>query len=596
MCNFNTEIENTQKEHNRISSQYKRIGDVKIIVCFIGIITFIYNRGNASVLGWLIFAVLCILFILLFVQHENVSRKKDYIEAKLQVLDKYHLRATGDWTTFEDTGEEILSEKSYLEKDLDIIGDKSLFQYLCVANTVEGKKKLAEYLMQQDIDYEQIEERKSAVKELIEKHDFRLEIETFGTLSKRRRKDVNDEWYYGFIECLQDNRKRTRKRFHVTAVIMPVITLLILYSVYAKNLHYGFLVLCLLLQMVVAYYASYQNRDIINKLFRFCLGLDNMIDMVQCIAVESFESSLMKKIQKEINGDNNLLVGIRKLRSINDKLALQKNIYVHVFLQMLFLYDVHCIRELEKWKSVYGNDFRKLYLVIGKVEALLSLGSIALTRDVAFSEISNSRKPIFQAADMYHPLIDTEKVVSNTIDVTKGVNIITGSNMSGKSTFMRTIGINMVLAYAGAPVCAKEMHISIMKLFTCMRITDDVFLGRSSFYAEVLRLKSIVKYSTKNAPMLIIIDEIFKGTNSTDRITGAKEVVRKLCKSHIMLFVSTHDLEICSLIDEKEIQGNNYHFLERYEENEIIFDYKIKDGKCNSKNAKYILRMAGLLD
>lgn len=290
-----------------------------------------------------------------------------------------------------------------------------------------------------------------------------------------------------------------------------------------------------------------------------------------------------------------MITGIHKLNRIKDKFSMQRNPYIHIFLQLLFMYDVHCVRELESWKGVYGNSFRKIYMVIGEIESLLSLGIPALLQGVTFANILDCDRPVFQAKDIYHPLINSGEAVSNTIDVTKGVNIITGSNMSGKSTFMRTMGINLVLAYAGAPVCASEMNISLMNVCTCMRVTDDVFLGRSSFYAEVLRIKSIVDYSDKGMPLFIIIDEIFKGTNSIDRVTGAKEIVKRLSKPHIILFISTHDLEICSLIDNCEVQGNNYHFLEAYRDNEIVFDYKIKSGKCNSRNAKYILKMAGLI-
>ena len=153
---------------------------------------------------------------------------------------------------------------------------------------------------------------------------------------------------------------------------------------------------------------------------------------------------------------------------------------------MFLMFDLQCINQLKKWKRVYGKNLKKLFKVIGEIEALLSLGVIALNREVTFGNVIENSTPVLFAREIYHPLIDSEKVVSNSINASKGINIITGSNMSGKSTFMRTIGINLVLAYAGAPVCAKEMKVSLMEIYTCMRVTDDVFQGKSSFYAEVL--------------------------------------------------------------------------------------------------------------
>ena len=167
--------------------------------------------------------------------------------------------------------------------------------------------------------------------------------------------------------------------------------------------------------------------------------------------------------------------------------------------------------------------------------------------------------------------------------------------MSGKTTFMRTIGVNCILAYAGAPVCANKMIVSNMKIFTSMRVQDDVSKGISTFYAEVLRIKQIIEYSYKNEPMLVLIDEIFKGTNSADRIVGATEIIKALNKEHIICLVSTHDFELCSLVEKAEILGSNYHFEEFYRNNELHFDYKIKPGRCRTTNAKHILRMAGLM-
>lgn len=192
------------------------------------------------------------------------------------------------------------------------------------------------------------------------------------------------------------------------------------------------------------------------------LGIDNVMEMLQCIVEETFESSSLKNIQCELN---------------------YKNI-----LQMFLMYDVHCLRKLENWKKNYGGSFQKIYEIIGEMEALLSLSTIALDREVVFPEFSDSRTPVFEATDMYHPLIEREKVVSNTIKVDKGINIITGSNMSGKSTFLRTMGINMVLAYAGAPVCAKEI---IKKLNKDYKIKNGKCKSKNAKY--ILKMAGLIE-------------------------------------------------------------------------------------------------------
>lgn len=172
--------------------------------------------------------------------------------------------------------------------------------------------------------------------------------------------------------------------------------------------------------------------------------------------------------------------------------------------------------------------------------------------------------------------------------------VITGSNMSGKTTLLRTIGINLVLAYAGSPVCAKEFNCSIMDIFTSMRVKDDISTGVSTFYAELIRIKMIIEHVKKQSPMIFLIDEIFRGTNSNDRISGAKNIISNLYKEWIIGLISTHDFELCEMENEKHINVKNYHFSEYYENNKIIFDYKLKQGRCNTTNAKYLMRLVGV--
>ena len=268
-----------------------------------------------------------------------------------------------------------------------------------------------------------------------------------------------------------------------------------------------------------------------------------------------FNSKYLKELQGRLQGDTSLTIGLEKLNHLNEAFLLQRNPYIHIPLQMLTMYDLHCMNQLDKWKSIYGKSITELFFVVGEIEALLSLSVLARDKLVVFPKIEDRKSVLFEGQDIN---------LNN-----KGV-ILTGSNMSGKTTFLRTIGVNVVLAYAGAPVCAKSMRLSCMKLFTSMRVQDDVSKGISSFYAEVLRIREMVEYSKRQKPMLVLIDEIFKGTNSADRITGAKEILKGLNKDYIIAVVSTHDFELCSLVEDKEIKGKNHHFEEYYEKDNIL--------------------------
>ena len=200
--------------------------------------------------------------------------------------------------------------------------------------------------------------------------------------------------------------------------------------------------------------------------------------------------------------------------------------------------------------------------------------------------------------NVYHPLIDPETVIANDADISGRLTIITGSNMSGKTTFMRTVAINMVLSYIGAGVCADKFSVPYMKIFTSMRVMDDVAGGISTFYAEILRIKAMAEYvaGKSSVPAICLIDEIFKGTNSADRIVGAEEALKKLSEGNAMVIVTTHDFELCDLKKQNGEPADNYHFEEHYENGELKFDYKIRDGRCKTRNAMAILKMAGLME
>ncbi len=204
----------------------------------------------------------------------------------------------------------------------------------------------------------------------------------------------------------------------------------------------------------------------------------------------------------------------------------------------------------------------------------------------------NPRGAKIEAQELGHPLINRDVRVNNDLSMKENIFIITGSNMSGKTTFLRTIGINLVLAYVGAPVFSKKMECSLLDIYTSMRITDDLKNGISTFYGELIRIKEIIEGGKNNKNMIFLIDEIFRGTNSKDRITGAEAVIKNLSKAGVIGALTTHDLELCSLSEHSGIK--NYHFSEYYKENKIYFDYKLKVGRSNTTNAKYLMRIVGI--
>lgn len=595
MLDNNEIIKDVDKNYYKICRLSNRIANTRLLITFIGILCFIISIIEKNRISFIFFVFSCLVFITLIIIHEAIKKKKIYLEAKLWVFQKRNARIQNTWREFDENGNDFLEEEMVVESDLDIFGLNSLYQYICTAHTQEGRKILADYLKNQEFDKDNISLRQEAVKELIDKNDITTEIETLSRVIGINCKKNTKEWYEAFVSYLKREDSLISKRLYRGSILFSLFTLLMFVLSLKGYFSVSYALMLFFIQLALGYYSSYKNNKVINDVFRFCNNMEEYYNIVEYIQTVKFESTYINKLCAPIKSSKEATKGIKKLNFLKEAFLVRSNPYIHIVLQLFLMYDIHCIFALEKWKKNYKDSIKDLFSIIGEVEALTSLTAIAYNRDICFPTFDEESSVIFEADNISHPLIPLDAVVSNSIKIHKATGIITGSNMSGKTTFMRTIGVNCILAYAGAPVCANKMIVSNMKIFTSMRVQDDVSKGISTFYAEVLRIKQIIEYSYKNEPMLVLIDEIFKGTNSADRIVGATEIIKALNKEHIICLVSTHDFELCSLVEKAEILGSNYHFEEFYRNNELHFDYKIKPGRCRTTNAKHILRMAGLM-
>jgi DNA mismatch repair ATPase MutS len=318
--------------------------------------------------------------------------------------------------------------------------------------------------------------------------------------------------------------------------------------------------------------------------------------MMKRFEKHNFKSSHIKKIKDGIKNKKGLEVfkQIDKLSSIIDSISNRRNLF-YAFFNILALWDFQNIIALERWKQKSGHLLKKWFDALGKIEALASLAVIRFENpEWVMPSICEENETILAAKDIGHPLLTGKRIYNDfTIDNKIKVLLITGSNMSGKSTLLRTAGINLVLAYAGAPVCARWFQASLMEINTCMRVSDNLGENISSFYAEILRIKKIVTEADTGRRVFFLLDEIFKGTNSLDRHTGAKVLINKLCLTNSIGLVSTHDLELCELEREND-KIINYHFQEYYKDGRIYFDYKLRPGPSTTRNARYLMHLAGI--
>lgn len=585
----------------------KKLGSEKIkykkwnnILSFLRLIAFFIALGctyflivnTFSVFSLMSVILSYILFIYLLIQYNNLDLKIKRTDYMIEINEKYIHRIEGKWIEFEDNGEEYLNVKHPYSSDLDIFGAKSLFQLINTTNTFIGRQKLVKYLENPLKDIKEIVKRQNAVKELGHKNGFCEELECEGMWSKKSKENPGKLFEYA------ENKNKLFKSELIKYMVflLPIIFIGSTFVIFFNKLWSIFFIVLLLFTIHLGLYAFafMKITPVLNLVYSFKNDIEAYVNILELIEKQEFKDEYLNELKTALFSEKkSVLKSVKELNKIVENISLRYNM-AFTPISIILMWDYQCLFSLEKWKKDYGNDIRQWIETIGEFESLSSLSVLCkLNPNWTFPSFYEE-KCIISAKEMGHPLIDSEKRICNDVDMTNSIFIITGSNMSGKTTFLRTIGINLVLSYAGAPVCAENFDCTIMDIFTSMRIEDDLNEGISTFYAELLRIKIIIEELNKKEPMIFLIDEIFRGTNSNDRIIGAKNVLKNLNKEWVIGGISTHDFELCDLEFDDKVRIKNYHFRESYTNNNIIFDYKLKRGRSNTTNAKYLMRMVGI--
>ncbi|PJI08957.1 MULTISPECIES: MutS-related protein [Clostridium] len=589
---FIDKIEQLKIEKTKLKQNYNMMSLMRFCV-FIAAVSFTYFLVKTPSIFILLGAVLSyVLFVYILKIHGNISENLLIINSLIDVNEKYLKRIDGTWTSFDDCGEEFKEEGYPYLSDLDIFGKKSLFQLINTTKTFLGRKKLVKALKNPEKDVKKIKLRQKAVNELKEKFDFCQRIEAHG--GEDNLKSSPEELF----SDLKDTRRLFKNLWFQNFIrVLPVISIVVsIVIIYMRMRNYYWVIGALfVLHMFINVIGYLKIAPVLSRVYKIRNDLKSYFRILDDIEKEEFKSDYLTNLKASLYFDNKPAYKIFKsLTSITEKLEFKNNIFGYIIFGIIMLWDYQCIYEFQSWKEKYGLEALKWIDIIGEIESLSSLAVIAqLNNHMVFPEIAGEGL-VFDGKEVGHPLIAEDKRVNNDVDMTDKIFIITGANMAGKTTFLRTVGINLVLAYAGAPVCASSLKCSVVDIYTSMRITDDLNNGMSTFYVELMRIKKMIENVKKKAPMLFLIDEIFHGTNANDRIAGAKKVLQILNEPWIFGLISTHDFELCELEDDKKSRIVNYHFSETYLENKILFDYKIKTGPSDTTNAKYLMKMIGI--
>ncbi|HAP58127.1 MAG TPA: DNA mismatch repair protein MutS, partial [Cytophagales bacterium] len=538
-------------------------------------------------LGLLIFIVL---FVVLIRKHQSLRRNRDQARIREQINAEELLRLQGKLHDLE-SGEEFLDAEHPYINDLDVFGSNSLFQLLNHTTTPTGKSTLANWL-QKAASPEEIRSRQAVVRELGPKIEERQQWQILGRY--HAKEDLNMEGFYQWLE--QPNQVLGKSLWNIVRWVLPAISLVLWTAFGLGHLSFGQAGLGLVLNMAV-----------LGRWFNYSLAVQRSADQ-SIHALKGYEG-LLRAIEKynpqserlrtlyaplEVSGTAASKI-LGQLKVILDRFDSRANL-VYILANIFFVLDLHGLWGAERWRSKYKAAVRQWFDVVGEWETLASLaGAHYRHPDWVIPEISETHFQL-QTQKLGHPLIPSSKRVANdfTLEKRGTIAVVTGSNMAGKSTFLRTVGVNSVLAYSGASVCADSMTLSVMQLFTSMRTQDNLEESISSFFAELRRIRQLLeRLGSHPEPVLFMLDEILKGTNSQDRHRGAAGLVKQLNQEIAMGLISTHDLELGELAEEME-GVVNYSFNSKVEGEDIRFDYLLTDGLCQEFNAAALMSKMGI--
>jgi len=521
--------------------------------------------------------------------HGRVKKQKQLKQRLLEINREEKTRLCHDFEGINDAIESLNEDHPYAA-DLDIFGRNSLFQLINRAGTSGGLSMVKLWLLNA-ASKNTLEQRQDAVKELIPLIDWRQKMQAYG--SKNVKKKLNEQSFYDWLQ----GEDIIRKNWFYRILPYPIILInsFLFYGYFADMFSIFAIVLPFIIGGPFIYKILDYSRDTYEMTQSGLHILESIEAAVQLIEGIKFQNELLVKLQANLKVNNDLASEkTGGLRRIFEWLSQRQNGMYHI-INSVYLLDYLILLKAENWRAKHKNKISDWFEVVANFEALSSLAAFSFANEDYFFPKISEEKFLFNATAMGHPLIFRDHRVNNDFKLdSRGKScIITGSNMSGKSTFLRTVGVNAVLAFAGAPVCADYFEISKFQIFTNMRTKDNLEENVSSFYADLLRLKMLLEQISEEKPVLYLLDEILKGTNSADRHIGAESLILQLSKLNTFGLVSTHDLELGNL-QEKNKQIENFNFSSTIDGEEIVFDYKLREGICKSTNASQLMAKIGI--
>jgi DNA mismatch repair ATPase MutS len=587
---YRSRIQRCEREIAQIKNRNNWYSLIRLL-SFAGAIFLLIKLVSVNIYLAIGTALAAISILLLFVNRSSrLSARKKLLEELLEINKSELNVLRWDFDNF-DPGRPYIDPDHPYSSDLDIFGERSLFQYLNRTSIAKGRECLAGWLSL-PAEPSLIPERQEAVRELSIKLDWRQEFYASGRLSKETEQDYSDliNWL-ATRTMIMDNRA-----YKILLILLPLLSISSL-ALSFWLMPWNIPVTFILLQLGIVGWNLRRINHHHNQVSRKFDLLVKYAELIRLVEGEDFESAHLNALQEELRSDGkSARQKLRSLARIVIDFDRRLNMIVGIVLNGLLMWDLQCILRLERWKRSSARELPGWFAVLGEFEALNSLAGYRFNVPGTVFPTPVPDGPIIQAASLGHPLIHPDENIPNDIRIDHfgQFMLITGSNMAGKSTFLRTVGVSLVLAAAGAPVMARKMLFRPVAIFTSMRIRDSLSSRESTFYAELKRLRRIIDIHNQGQHALVLLDEILKGTNSRDKHFGSEMFIRQLIELNSAGLIATHDLELSKLETEFPDHLRNYCFEVQIDRQEFIYDYKLRSGVCQTMNATELMKKMGI--
>ena len=582
----------TEGQLQQVKKQIFRISMLRLALFIAGIagLYFFFNQTT------LLIICICLTFLPLFILvkiHNRFFIRKEWLETQARIIQEELQALSGDYSSFEDGKEYVNPEHPY-SFDLDIFGRRSLFQSINRTCTFFGKNRLAKWLQNHLHEKTSIEKRQEMVREISEHTLFREQFRVAGLVHHGQSSDGEK------IQAWSQSPAQYLHAGWVKAFIwgVPVINSLLLITSLAGWTSFSWLGLSFGIFLVLSFGIIKRATYIQETYGKQLKSLNGYARLIALAKAENWKSAGMQELMERFNlNGQSPIQALQQLSKELDRLDLRNNQFLYVLLEGSIFFQLQEIVRIERWKVRYGQHISEWLETVGELDALCSLGTFAYNHpQYTYPELTE--KPFcFLATQMGHPLMPASQCVKNdaTIPSRPFFLIITGANMAGKSTYLRTIGVNYLLACIGAPVCCERLKLYPNQLITSLRTSDSLSDNESYFFAELKRLKRIIDLLNQGQQLFIILDEILKGTNSMDKQKGSFDLIRQFMQLKANGIIATHDLLLGSLIKQFPEEIRNYCFEVDIKENELTFSYKLREGVAQNMNACFLMKKMGII-